>query len=61
MAKLIKLFDWLSVNPDHVLSVRDDGGYYGRVTIEMVNGTRHSARMTSVRTVTEKLNGEGDA
>ena len=60
MAKLIKIADWLSVNPDHVASVRDDGGY-GHVTIEMVNGTRHSARITSVKTVTDKLNGEGDA
>ena len=61
MAKLIKIADWLSVNPDHVASVRHERfPLVEGVTVELSSGTRHSIGNMTVQQVLAKLNGEGD-
>lgn len=57
MAKLIKIGDWLSVNPEQVASVRQS--LRGTmVSVELTTGTRHEVFNTSVTHITDLLNGE---
>lgn len=55
MAKLVKIGDWLSVNPEQVTSVRRGATL---VSIELATGTRHEVANTTVARITDLLNGE---
>jgi hypothetical protein len=57
MAKLVKIGDWLSVNPEQVTSVRS-ASVGTLVYIELTTGTRHELLNTSVADITDLLNGE---